>query len=177
MQHTVIVTSKQALLRLLATLQVEKDEDFIKAVVQLGAVAEDIVKANNTVDIYEEYFAGRQVEHNTEAPYAKTVTTLRDPSAQRREAQYLSWHPDGSRKLAVAYSVMGFQQLGEGDSPSSAISKEEAARTSRSKHLWWWSEFELAAWWLGAPAAPLLELCMLGCCCKPWSRPICMLPR
>ena len=42
-------------------VQVEKDEDFIKAVVQLGATAEDIVKANNTVDIYEEYFAGRQV--------------------------------------------------------------------------------------------------------------------
>ena len=57
------------------------------------------------------------MEHNTEAPYAKTVTTLRDPSSQRREAQYLSWHPDGSRKLAVAYSVMGFQQLGEGARP------------------------------------------------------------
>ena len=95
-------------------MQVEKDEDFIKAVVQLGAAAEDIVKANNTIDIYEDYFAGRQLDHNTEAPYAKTTTVLRDPSAQQREAQYLCWHPDVSRKLAVAYSVMGFQALAEG---------------------------------------------------------------
>ena len=110
----------------------EKDEDFIKAVVQLGVVAEDIVKANNTVDIYEEYFAGRQVEHNTEAPYAKTVTTLRDPSAQRREAQYLCWHPDGSRKLAVAYSVMGFQQLAEGTATSQRWHREAALCAANS---------------------------------------------
>lgn len=40
-------------------LQVEKDEEYIKSVTALGAVIEDLVKANNAVDIYEEYFAGK----------------------------------------------------------------------------------------------------------------------
>lgn len=39
--------------------QVEKDEEYIKSVTALGAVIEDLVKANNAVDIYEEYFAGK----------------------------------------------------------------------------------------------------------------------
>ena len=40
-------------------MQVEKDEEYIKSVTALGAVIEDLVKANNAVDIYEEYFAGK----------------------------------------------------------------------------------------------------------------------
>ena len=97
-------------------MQVEKDEDFIKAVAALGTLAEEVVKANNAVDIYEDYFAARQLEQNTEAPYAKTITILRDPSPVAREAQYLAWHPDSARKLAVAFSMLGFQQLPE-DAP------------------------------------------------------------
>ena len=38
--------------------KVEKDEDYIKQVVRLGAVVEELVKQNNAIDIYEEYFAG-----------------------------------------------------------------------------------------------------------------------
>ena len=75
----------------------EKDEDFIKTVAALGSLAEEVVKTNNAIDIYEDFFAGRQLEQNTEAPYAKTLTVLRDPSSVKREAQYLSWHPDGAR--------------------------------------------------------------------------------
>lgn len=41
------------------SVQVEKDEEYIKSVTALGAVIEDLVKANNAVDIYEEYFAGQ----------------------------------------------------------------------------------------------------------------------
>ncbi len=39
-------------------LQVEKDEDYIRSVVRLGALVEDLVKQNNAINIYEEYFAG-----------------------------------------------------------------------------------------------------------------------
>ena len=42
-------------------MQVEKDEEYIKSVTSLGAVIEDLVKANNAVDIYEEYFAGKVI--------------------------------------------------------------------------------------------------------------------
>ena len=38
--------------------QVEKDEAYIKAVVNLATVAEQIVKENNAIDIYEEYWEG-----------------------------------------------------------------------------------------------------------------------
>lgn len=33
--------------------QVEKDEDYIKTVVQLGSSVEDLIKQNNAVDIYQ----------------------------------------------------------------------------------------------------------------------------
>lgn len=39
------------------------------------------------------------LEYSTEAPAAKTLAVLRDPSNAKRGAQYLSWHPDGSRKV------------------------------------------------------------------------------
>ena len=38
--------------------KVEKDEDYIKQVVRLGAVVEELVKQNNAIDIYETYFEG-----------------------------------------------------------------------------------------------------------------------
>jgi hypothetical protein len=38
--------------------KVEKDEAYIKAIVNLATVAEQIVKENNAIDIYEEYWEG-----------------------------------------------------------------------------------------------------------------------
>lgn len=38
--------------------KVEKDEDYIKTVVRLGGVVEDLIRQNNAIDIYEEYFDG-----------------------------------------------------------------------------------------------------------------------
>lgn len=38
--------------------KVEKDEDYIKTVVSLGSSVEDLVKQNNSLDIYEHYFDG-----------------------------------------------------------------------------------------------------------------------
>ena len=45
-----------------------------------------------------------------EPPSTCTLTILRDPAAIKRGAQALSWHPDGSGRLAVAYSVLEFQR-------------------------------------------------------------------
>ncbi len=39
-------------------VQIEKDEDYILTVVKLGNLAEELIKQNNAIDIYEEYFAG-----------------------------------------------------------------------------------------------------------------------
>ena len=49
-----------------APCQVEKDEEYIKSVTALGAVIEDLVKANNAEDIYEEYFAGKNVSQSAQ---------------------------------------------------------------------------------------------------------------
>lgn len=38
--------------------KVEKDEEYIRAVARLGGVVEALVKQNNAIDIYEQYFAG-----------------------------------------------------------------------------------------------------------------------
>ena len=37
-------------------LQIEKDEQYIKMVVRLAGMVEGLVKSNNAIDIYEEYF-------------------------------------------------------------------------------------------------------------------------
>eukprot|EP00854_Cymbomonas_tetramitiformis_P026214 gene26214-32123_t len=38
--------------------KVEKDEDYLHAIAKLGGQTEELVKQNNAVDIYEEYFEG-----------------------------------------------------------------------------------------------------------------------
>jgi dynein intermediate chain 2 len=103
--------------------KVEKDEDYINAIAQLGAQVEELIKQNNAIDIYEEYFQGSNVDHSSETPYAKTLTVFRDPAQDqvRRSASYISWHPDGSRKLAVAYSILEFQKQPDGMPVSSYI--------------------------------------------------------
>jgi hypothetical protein len=44
-------------------VQVEKDEGYIRAVMALSGAAERIVKENNAIDIYEEYWEGARPEN------------------------------------------------------------------------------------------------------------------
>jgi len=103
-------------------------------------VAEKSIQQNATVDIYETYFkssgsstsggskaataaGGKARERDdeddgfaldAEPPSAKTRAVFRDRAApdQRRAVTKLSWHPE-EHKLAVAYSVLQFQQAPE----------------------------------------------------------------
>jgi phosphomannomutase len=59
--------------------KVEKDEDYIKTISLLGTQVEELIKQNNAIDIYEEYFAGAVADHSSEQPFAKTLTVFRDP--------------------------------------------------------------------------------------------------
>ncbi|GAQ88949.1 Cytoplasmic dynein intermediate chain [Klebsormidium nitens] len=100
--------------------KVEKDEDYIRAIKVLGDKVDTLLKQNNAIDIYEEYFSGSVADHSSEQPYAKTLTVFREPTQRiRRAASYISWYPDGARKLAVAYSILQFQQMPE-DMPTSS---------------------------------------------------------
>nr|XP_008511391.1 PREDICTED: dynein intermediate chain 2, axonemal isoform X2 [Equus przewalskii] len=102
--------------------KVEKDESYINAITQLGSIMEHCIKQNNAIDIYQEYFDDEDpVEVTEEAPSAKTINVFRDPQEIKRPATHLSWHPDGNRKLAVAYSCLDFQRAPEGMSHDSYI--------------------------------------------------------
>ncbi|XP_060796151.1 dynein axonemal intermediate chain 2 [Neoarius graeffei] len=92
--------------------KVEKDENFVNAIMQLGSSMEHCVRQNNAINIYEEYFDEEEIlEEVKEQPSAKTINVFRDPNKVKRTATSLSWHPDGSCKLAVAYSSLEFQKL------------------------------------------------------------------
>ncbi|PNI32560.1 DNAI2 isoform 3 [Pan troglodytes] len=102
--------------------KVEKDENYVNAIMQLGSIMEHCIKQNNAIDIYEEYFNDEEaVEVTEEDPSAKTINVFRDPQEIKRAATHLSWHPDGNRKLAVAYSCLDFQRAPVGMSSDSYI--------------------------------------------------------
>eukprot|EP00002_Diphylleia_rotans_P016056 TRINITY_DN311_c0_g1_i3.p1 TRINITY_DN311_c0_g1~~TRINITY_DN311_c0_g1_i3.p1 ORF type:complete len:496 (+),score=87.81 TRINITY_DN311_c0_g1_i3:405-1892(+) len=94
--------------------KVEKSDEYARSVKALGVVVEDVIQQNNALDIYEEYFSGEPINFSSEPPSVKTLTCLRDPSPLRRTASSISWHPDGSRKLAISYSVLQFQEMPDG---------------------------------------------------------------
>ncbi|XP_065804353.1 dynein axonemal intermediate chain 2 isoform X2 [Labrus bergylta] len=92
--------------------KVEKDELYVTSVVQLGQGMEHCIRQNNAVDIYQEYLEEEEEEEeeNQVAPSAKTINVFRDPNELKRTVTGLSWHPDGGRKLAAAYSCLEFQK-------------------------------------------------------------------
>ncbi|XP_048346503.1 dynein axonemal intermediate chain 2 [Sphaerodactylus townsendi] len=91
--------------------KVEKDENYINVITQLGSLMDHCIKQNNAINIYEEYFEEEEAAGITdEPPSAKTINVFRDPNIVKRTATHLSWHPDRSRKLAVAYSCLEFQR-------------------------------------------------------------------
>jgi dynein intermediate chain 2 len=89
----------------------EKDEEYRGAVKSLGPTVARCMKQNNTIDIYEEYFAGSNVDHSSEPPSAKGLAVFRDPNDVKRTATSVNWHPDPAApaKLAVSYSILNFQ--------------------------------------------------------------------
>jgi len=101
--------------------KVEKDEDYIAAIQGLGEAASTLLKQNNSINIYGEYFHGAVADHSGEPPSAKTLTVFRDPNTPRRTATSVSWYPDGARKVAVSYAILQFQQQPQNMSLSSYI--------------------------------------------------------
>lgn len=72
-----------------------------------------LIKQNNAIDIYEEYFQGKAAtaeEPTIETPSAKTVNVYRDPCEQKRSISNICWMPENGHKVAVAYSSLDFQR-------------------------------------------------------------------
>uniref|UniRef100_A0A7M5US50 Dynein intermediate chain 3, ciliary n=1 Tax=Clytia hemisphaerica TaxID=252671 RepID=A0A7M5US50_9CNID len=90
--------------------KIEKDEQYINTIQNLGDVMERCIQQNNAIDIYEEYFGNVIGDCINETPSAKTINVFRDPNDIKRTATKISWFPDGAQKLAIAYSVLEFQK-------------------------------------------------------------------
>ncbi|KAF8065447.1 ODA6 [Scenedesmus sp. PABB004] len=86
--------------------KVEKDEDYIRTVVALGASIEGL---NNAIDIYEEYFVGYAADHSGEPPSARSLTVLKDPAPAPRPVAHVAWLPDGGGRAVVCYGSTAFQ--------------------------------------------------------------------
>jgi dynein intermediate chain 2 len=71
--------------------KVEKDEDYLYAMKTLIPMAERCMKQNNTVNIYEDYFAEEETNHYSEPPFAMGLAVFRDPSPVTRSATSVNW--------------------------------------------------------------------------------------
>lgn len=85
-----------------------QDVKYRTKVQKLASTAENCIKQNNTVNIYEEYFKGDPIDSSTEPPSAKGLAVFRDPNTIKRTATSINWNPDGNR-IAVSYSILHFQ--------------------------------------------------------------------
>jgi dynein intermediate chain 2 len=107
--------------------RIKNDTQYQSAVVGLVATVEDVIKENNQIDLYEEYFQEEEGEtHDVDPPNSKTLAVLRDPkfdsgAACKRTVTKIRWHPDNTHKMAVAYAVPEFQKADDRMSMSSFI--------------------------------------------------------
>ena len=69
----------------------------------------------------QEYFEDSYTSMSMEPPSAITTHVFRDPSPFKRCATSVSWLPDRNDKIAVSYSILGFQATPEGMSTASYI--------------------------------------------------------
>eukprot|EP01086_Lenisia_limosa_P012147 TRINITY_DN3975_c0_g1_i1.p1 TRINITY_DN3975_c0_g1~~TRINITY_DN3975_c0_g1_i1.p1 ORF type:complete len:515 (-),score=76.23 TRINITY_DN3975_c0_g1_i1:1-1488(-) len=92
--------------------RIEKDEDYVHAINEVGARMEEKVMQNNAINIYEEYFSDAVADHSSEPASARIATSFRDPLSTLRSPTSYSFHPEGDNKVAVAYSIMEFQRGG-----------------------------------------------------------------
>ncbi|XP_048411502.1 dynein axonemal intermediate chain 2 isoform X3 [Stegostoma tigrinum] len=103
--------------------KVEKDENYVYTLMQLGSLMEHCIKQNNAINIYEEYFDDKEesVERFIEPSSAKTINVFSDPNEVKRTVSHISWHPDQGRKLAISYCCLEFQRAADNMSYESYI--------------------------------------------------------
>ena len=91
-----------------------KEQLFVPAVKDLVALTDRAIKQNNQIDMFEEYFLGQTVDHSTETLSTKTLMLFKDPNEIKRSVNKVAWNPESpGNKIAVAYSIMRFQQMPE----------------------------------------------------------------
>lgn len=116
--------------------KVERDDAYIASVQQLAGATEPVMRQNNALDIYEDYFGGTAEEaRRGDVCSAREVVLLRDPNAIRRSARCICFHPDERNHVAVAYCVLRFQGMPRGVSLDSYVWDLQSPNTPESKLL------------------------------------------
>jgi len=54
--------------------------------------------------MYEDYFDEKESELQSETASTKTLMMFKDHSNQKRSVSSISWNPESTHKIAVAYS-------------------------------------------------------------------------
>lgn len=103
----------------------EKDDDYRQAVRALAPLAERALKQNNTIDLYQDYFAHLGEAATTEQPSAKGLAVFRDPEPVKRTVSKIDWHPESPHKMAACYCLLQFQDP-----------KLTSARLPASSYIW-----------------------------------------
>ncbi|KAA6381888.1 MAG: putative Dynein intermediate chain 3, ciliary, partial [Streblomastix strix] len=102
--------------------KVERDENFLGQLANRTAQSMGVLNQNLSLDIYQKYFDDYQENVSSELPHATIQAVLRDPYASsNRWAANISWHPDERNKVAVAYSILRFQDTALDMPPTSYI--------------------------------------------------------
>lgn len=90
---------------------IEGVEIFTESTRKMYKNVKEIIKMNNQIDMFEEYFENEVPDHNIEKLSVKTSLLFKDPEkGHKRCINKISWHPDGPTKLAGAYCMMRFHK-------------------------------------------------------------------
>nr|CEL64969.1 TPA: dynein intermediate chain, putative [Neospora caninum Liverpool] len=91
--------------------RLDRDPGFATAIKQLSSEATRPLMQNDTLDIFEDYFAGETVQTTSGNLSARSLMLFKDKVTDcKRTATCIAWHPEGSSKLAVAYAILKFQK-------------------------------------------------------------------
>jgi dynein intermediate chain 2 len=97
---------------------------YAPAAQYLTQAASNTIKANNQINMFEEYFEGEKPEIMSDAISTQTIMIFKDPNshgAVRRAVTKINWHPDANEgKVAVAYARLKFQPKDGGLMPKQA---------------------------------------------------------
>jgi len=95
--------------------KIEMDDTFNEIVLGLTKKIESRVKQNNSINMFEEYFANQTDDHSAEPPSAKTITIFRDPNKKFRPVSRVCWHPESSYRIASVHCDLSFDRMNNND--------------------------------------------------------------
>jgi len=94
--------------------KIEMADTFNEIITSLSRKVESRVKQNNSINMFEEYFANQTDDHSAEPPSAKTVSIFRDPNKTSRPVTMVVWHPENSHRIASVHCDLSFASMNTG---------------------------------------------------------------